>query len=134
MILFLAIVEFCVEHKSSTKALISFSKHAFVLFSQPRFRLHSFFFKDKPAKKNKGRGAFKILSDKKYYIYKGERRAILLLYIDISDISHSFLIFSLWSRKLGQTRSSGSILKTFQKVGPRLYYWSRARKLLLSYT
>ena len=71
----LAIVEFCVEHKSSTKALISFSKHAFVLFSQPRFRLHSFFFKDKPAKKNKGRGAFKILSDKKYYIYK-ERRAI----------------------------------------------------------
>ena len=64
----LAIVEFCVEHKSSTKALISFSKHAFVLFSQPRFRLHSFFFKDKPAKKNKGRGAFKILSDKKYYI------------------------------------------------------------------
>ena len=69
MILFLAIVEFCVEHKSSTKALISFSKHAFVLFSQPRFRLHSFFFKDKPAKKNKGRGAFKILSDKKYYIY-----------------------------------------------------------------
>lgn len=132
MILFLAIVEFCVEHKSSTKALISFSKHAFVLFSQPRFRLHSFSLKISPRKRIKD----EVLS--KYYltksiIYKGERRAILL-YIDISDISHSFLIFSLWSRKLGQTRSSGSILKTFQKVGPRLYYWSRARKLLLSYT
>ena len=131
MILFLAIVEFCVEHKSSTKALISFSKHAFVLFSQPRFRLHSFSLKISPRKRIKD----EVLS--KYYltksiIYKGERRAILL-YIDISDISHSFLIFSLWSRKLGQTRSSGSILKTFQKVGPRLYYWSRARKLLLSY-
>ena len=133
MILFLAIVEFCVEHKSSTKALISFSKHAFVLFSQPRFRLHFFSLKISPRKRIKDEVLSKYYYLTKSIIYKGERRAILL-YIDISDISHSFLIFSLWSRKLGQTRSSGSILKTFQKVGPRLYYWSRARKLLLSYT
>ena len=127
MILFLAIVEFCVEHKSSTKALISFSKHAFVLFSQPRFRLHSFSLKISPRKRIKD----EVLS--KYYLTKSiiYIRREEELYI---DVSYSVLIFSLWSLKLGQTRSSGSILKTFQKVGPRLYYWSRARKLLLSYT